>query len=212
VLLNDDVTAAEAGWLAELVGLALQPGTGVVGALLLYSDGRIQHAGVILGVNGIADRPYVGLRRGFSGIVGRALVAQDISAVVTACAAVLKRVYEEAGGMNEALPVSNNDLDLCLRIRRLGYRNKWTPFAVLVHEEGATRGYGNAPDELRAAKEESGRFVDLWGPDILEDPFYNPNLSRAGKPYSLAFPPRLTREGWEPEPRDRGYVDLRAAQ
>ncbi len=191
VLLNNDVEVENDDWLDHLVGHAVQPDVGVVGALLLYPDDTIQHAGVVLGLNGTADRPYVGYRRGYPGIAGRATSAQDVSAVVTACAAVRRDVYLQAGGMDESFAVSHNDLDLCLRVRALGYRNVFEPAAVLHHREGASRGMENSPADRARADDEAARFRARWGHVIADDPCYNPNLALNGAAFALAWPPRV---------------------
>jgi GT2 family glycosyltransferase len=191
VLLNNDVEAIDPDWLERLVGHATQPDVGVAGALLLYPDGTIQHAGVILGLNGTADRPYLGYRRGHAGVVGRAGAAQDVSAVVTACVAMRRSVYDEVGGMDESFAVSHNDLDLCLRVRARGYRNVWTPAVALVHHEGVSRGMENSPADRARADDEAARFRVRWSAVIDCDPCYNPNLSLIGTAYGLADPPRV---------------------
>ncbi len=190
VLLNNDVEVENADWLALLVGHVLQPDVGVAGALLLYPDDTIQHAGVVLGLNGTADRPYLGYRRGHAGIAGRATSAQDVTAVVTACAAVRRDVYREAGGMDESFAVSHNDLDFCLRVRALGYRNVLDPAVVLHHREGASRGLENSPADRARADDEAARFLTRWGTVIARDPCYNPNLTLTGAAFALAWPPR----------------------
>jgi GT2 family glycosyltransferase/SAM-dependent methyltransferase len=190
VLLNNDVEAGAADWLTTMVGHAVQADVGVVGALLLYPDHTIQHAGVVLGLNGTADRPYLGYRRGHSGIAGRATAAQDVTAVVTACAAVRRAVYVEAGGMDESFAVSHNDLDFCLRVRALGYRNVIDPAAVLYHREGASRGLENSAADRARADDEAARFRERWHALIASDPCYNPNLTLTGAAFSLGWPPR----------------------
>jgi len=190
VLLNNDIEVTHAEWLEILVGHAAQPDVGVVGALLLYPDLTIQHAGVVLGLNGTADRPYLGYRRGHTGIAGRAVSAQDVTAVVTACAAVRRDVYLGVGGMDETFAVSHNDVDLCLRVRAAGYRNVIDPDIVLIHHEGASRGLETSPADRARADDEAGRFRVRWGAIVADDPCYNPNLSLTGAAFSLAGPPR----------------------
>ncbi len=141
MLLNNDVDPIRPDWLAELVVHALRPGVGLVGAMLYYPDDTIQHAGVVLGLNGIADRPYIGYPRGFRGMDSRLAAVHTVSAMITACAAVRRDVYRAAGGMDETLAIACNDLDLCLRVAGLGYRNVLTPHAELYHDESASRGY-----------------------------------------------------------------------
>ena len=190
VLLNNDVEVITPGWIEEIVGHACQPDTGLVGATLLYPNDTIQHAGVILGANGSADRPYIGYRRGYAGIAGRAQSAQNVTALITACAAISRERYERAGGMDETLAISHNDLDLCLRVQALGYRNVWTPHAELYHHESMSRGYDNSPAQAETAKEEAARFRARWGAKAYEDPCYNINLTLNGQLFSLASPPR----------------------
>jgi GT2 family glycosyltransferase len=190
VLLNNDVEVENADWLRIMVGHALQHDVGVVGALLLYPDDTIQHAGVVLGLNGTADRPYLGYRRGHAGIVGRAASAQDVTAVVTACAAVRRDLYVDAGGMDESFAVSHNDLDFCLRVRARGYRNVFDPAVVLHHREGASRGLENSAADRARADDEAARFRARWSEVIANDPCYNPNLTLTGAAFALAWPPR----------------------
>ncbi|MFO1311871.1 MAG: glycosyltransferase [Burkholderiales bacterium] len=192
VLLNNDVEVENADWLSLLVGHVLQPDVGVAGALLLYPDDTIQHAGVILGLNGTGDRPYLGYRRGHAGIAGRATSAQDVTAVVTASAAVRRDVYLEADGMDESFAVSHNDLDFCLRVRALGYRNVLDPAVVLHHREGASRGLENSPADRARAEGEAARFRERWRAVIDRDPCYNPNLTLTGAAFALAWPPRTS--------------------
>ncbi len=190
VLLNNDVQVLDADWLDELAGHAVQPDVAVVGALLLYPNHTIQHAGVIVGLNGTADRPYVGYRQGYAGVAGRAQAAQDVTAVVTACAAIRKQVFEEIGGFDETLCVSHNDVDLCLRAIAHGYRNIFTPHAELIHAESASRGLEVAPAELARVARETAIFEARWGAWMKADPTYNPNLALEGKAFALAYPPR----------------------
>ena len=149
-LVNNDIEVVTPRWLDELVGLAVRPDVGLVGATLFYPDGTLQHAGVILGLNGVGDRPWIGTRRGFAGPYGRARAVREVSGLITACAVVARDRYLAAGGMNEALAVSCNDLDLCLRLKRAGYRNLVTPHAELVHHESASRGLADDPANARA--------------------------------------------------------------
>jgi O-antigen biosynthesis protein len=194
VLLNNDIEVISPWWLDELVGRVVQPGVGLAGPLLLFPDGTIQHAGVILGANGSADRPYLGYSRGYAGIAGRAQAAQNVTALITACAAIRRDRYEEAGGMDESLAISHNDLDLCLRLMEKGYRNVWTPHAELYHHESASRGYDNSPTKQRQEHEEKLRFQARWSEFAARDANYNVNLALEGQLFALAFPPRVPKE------------------
>ncbi len=189
-LVNNDIEVTTPGWLDELVSLAVRPGAGLVGATLFYPDGTLQHAGVILGLNGVGDRPWIGTRRGFAGPQGRARAVREMSALITACAVVLRERYLEVGGMDELLAVSCNDLDLCLRLSRAGYRHVVTPYAELVHHESASRGLDDDPANARRSREEEARFAALWPRELAADPLYNPNLAVTGSAYALAWPPR----------------------
>jgi glycosyltransferase involved in cell wall biosynthesis len=188
VLLNNDVDPINSDWLTELVAHARRPEIGLVGAMLYYPNNTIQHAGVVLGLNGVADRPYIGYARGFRGVDSRLLAVHTVSAMITACSAVRRCVYQEAGGMDEELPVACNDLDLCLRVAELGYRNILTPHAELYHHESATRGYHYSTAASVQAAADEGRFLEKWRGKLERDYTYNPNLTLEGLAFSLAIP------------------------
>ena len=192
-LLNNDIEVLTPGWLDELVGLAARPGVGLVGATLYYPNGTLQHAGVVLGLNGVGDRPWIGTPRGFAGPYGRARAVREVSAMITACAVVSRERYLGAGGMNEMLAVSCNDLDLCLRLTRDGCRHLVTPHAELIHRESASRGYADGPVNEELCRTEEARFAELWQQELARDPLYNPNLTLKGNAYALAWPPRTKR-------------------
>jgi GT2 family glycosyltransferase len=186
LLLNNDVEPIAPDWLDELVRHAARPTIGLVGATLYYPDDTLQHAGVVLGLNGVADRPYVGYPRGFRGVDARLGYVHRVSAMVTACAAVRRQCYLEVGGMDEGLPIACNDLDLCLRIGDLGLVNVITPFAELYHHESASRGYHyETPQSVQESADEE-RFRVKWRGRIERDPMYNPNLAHKGLAFSLA--------------------------
>jgi GT2 family glycosyltransferase len=192
-LLNNDVEVLHADWLTEMVSRAMQPKVAMVGARLWYPNGTIQHGGVILGAGGIAGHAHAGLRRGEPGYFARAHLAQDVSAVTTACALVKREVYLQVGGFDENLAVTFNDVDLCLRLREAGYRILWTPYAELIHHESASRGFDNsAPKQVRFLAEVD-YMKSKWGDKLQRDPFYNPNLSLDEDLFTLAFPPRTTK-------------------
>lgn len=192
-LVNNDIQVVTPQWLDELVSLAARPDVGLAGATLFYPDGTLQHAGVVLGLNGVGDRPWIGTRRGFAGPYGRARAVREVSGLITACAVVARDRYLAAGGMNETLAVSCNDLDLCLRLARAGYRHLVTPYAELVHHESASRGLADDPANARLARDEEARFTALWRRELEADPLYNPNLALKGTAYALAWPPRAMR-------------------
>jgi O-antigen biosynthesis protein len=189
-LVNNDIEVISRGWLREMASHALRPEIGVVGAMLYYPDDRIQHAGVILGIGGVAGHCYVGALRGYPGDKHRAGLVQNLSAVTAACMLVRASVFAEVGGLDEGLMVAFNDVDFCLRVREAGYRNLWTPFAELYHHESASRGYENTPEKIARFKREERFMKERWGRLLEEDPFYNPNFSLEHAPFTLAFPPR----------------------
>lgn len=191
-LLNNDIEAIDAGWLNEMVSHACRPGIGAVGAMLYYPDRTIQHAGVILGIGGVANHAYTGQPAGYPGHGARALVVQNLSAVTGACLVVRRDAYEAVGGLDEHLKVAFNDIDFCLRLDRAGYRNVWTPFAELIHHESASRGNDDTPERRARFLAEVDYMLQRWGKDIQQDPAYNPNLSLQGVNSELAFPPRQT--------------------
>ncbi|WP_256645696.1 glycosyltransferase family 2 protein [Thermomonas paludicola] len=189
-LINNDIEVIEPGWLREMVAEAVVPTVGAVGALLLYPDGRLQHAGVLLGLNGVAGHPHAGRSRQTPGQMGRLRLVQELSAVTGACLLLRRQVFEVVGGLDEALPVAFNDVDLCLRIRAAGYRNLWTPHAALVHAESATRGHDGTPEKRARLARDAAFMQARWGAVLQSDPAYNPNLDLQGNGFELAFPPR----------------------
>lgn len=189
-LVNNDIEVISPDWLEEMVSHAVRPEIGVVGAMLYYPDDMIQHAGVILGVHGVAAHAYAGMPRGYPGHGGRARVAQGLSAVTGACMLLRREVHERVGGLDERLQIAFNDIDLCLRIREHGYRNIWTPFAELRHHESASRGSEDTPEKQHRFAREVEFMGDRWGTLLPNDPAYNPNLSLLSRHSELAFPPR----------------------
>lgn len=176
--LNDDVTPIAPGWLEEMVLRARLPAVGAVGAMLYYPNDTIQHAGVILGTGGVADHAHRHLRRGSPGYFGRAALDQDLSCVTAAAMVMPRRLFEEIGGFDEALPCAFNDVDLCLRIRRAGQRILWTPQAELYHHESLTFGPHDSPERTEQFHKDVAEMRRRWAAELDADPFYNPNLSR----------------------------------
>ena len=194
LLLNDDVEATSGGWLEEMVSHAMRPGVGAVGARLLYPEGTVQHAGIVLGLYGIAGHMHRRLPGAARGYFSRPHLVHEVSAVTAACMAVRKAVFDEVGGFDEGnLPVSFNDVDFCLRLREKGYRNVWTPYAELIHHEAATRGPDEAKSNRARFANEAAYMRRRWGPLLESDPFYSPNLSLTSEHADLAWPPRVVR-------------------
>lgn len=186
VLLNNDTEVIVPNWLSEMVGLAMQPDVGCVGAKLLYSDKTIQHAGVILGLGGYAAHSHRGTPHNASGYFNRANVNQVLSAVTGACLAIRKETYQQVGGLDEAFKVAYNDVDFCLKVQQAGFYNVYCPHAVLYHYESKTRGEDNNDTEKAARfDKEKKRLLEKWQPIIENDPYYNPNLTRAKEDFSI---------------------------
>jgi GT2 family glycosyltransferase len=189
-LVNNDVEVITPDWLEEMAGFAVRPDTGAVGAMLYYPDETIQHAGVVLGILGVAGHINCRMPRGYEGHGGRGLIVQNLSAVTGACLLVRREVFEEVGGLDETLAVAFNDIDFCLKVRARGYRNVWTPFAELYHHESASRGKEDTDEKMARFNAEARLMQDRWGDGLRNDPAYNPNLSLQSHSFELAFPPR----------------------
>jgi GT2 family glycosyltransferase len=182
LFLNDDTTVIRPDWLRALVELAARPEVGVVGAKLVFPDGSIQHAGVVLGLFGRSGHAFKGLDGAKRHYFDFPDVIRNVSAVTGACMMVRADVFRQAGGFDEEnFPVDSNDIDLCLRIGKLGHRVLYTPYAELYHHEAASKPQADKyahPAEVRA-------FHDRWKDVIAADPFYNSNLTREAEDYSL---------------------------
>ena len=190
-LVNNDVEVINADWLEELVSHAVRPGIGAVGAMLYYPMNTVQHAGVILGLGGVAGHPFKEFPRNDQGQKNRLRVVQNYSAVTGACLFILKERYEEVRGLDEvSLPVAFNDVDLCCKLLKAGYRNVWTPFAELYHHESATRGVEDTPEKKARFQSEIETMMTRWAELLADDPAYNPNLTLVGEDFSPAYLPR----------------------
>jgi GT2 family glycosyltransferase len=196
--LNNDIEAFEPGWLKEMVAQLLRPGVGLVGCLLLYPDRSVQHAGVIMGLSGVAGHMHAEAAPDDPGYAGRIRVTQDLSAVTGACQAMRRSLFERLGGLDERhLAVAYNDIDFCLRVREAGLRVIYTPHARLLHRHSASRGSDVRPERLASYTWEREYMRTRWSRIIFDDPFFNPNLSLSGKRGRLATAPRprLFRKG-----------------
>ncbi|CAA9254226.1 MAG: Glycosyl transferase, group 2 family [uncultured Acetobacteraceae bacterium] len=194
VMLNSDMEIVEPAWLDALVRHALRRDVGIVGAKLLYPDGRVQHGGMVLGPAGAAQHVHRFAEASAPGYLGQLALARTLSSVTGACVALRRGVYEEVGGLDEALAVTFNDVDLCLRIADFGYRAVWTPDAVLLHMESATRGADGADPARRAQADAEWAFMRRrWGRLLDEDPYHNPNVLLHEEPIAVPSPPRRGR-------------------
>lgn len=177
VFLNNDVEAIGPSWLKDLVRQAVKDGTGAVGPTLVYPDGRIQHAGVALGLGGTAGHVMAG--RPISALEGLTGVRR-VTAVTGACLAVMRAKFEAAGGFDESFPVAYSDIDLCLRLADQGWQSAWLPRTHMIHRESATRGRGR--DDGGAA----ARFASRWADAIADDRNFHPAFSLAALDLTLA--------------------------
>lgn len=190
-LINNDIEVINPEWLSEMVCLAVQQDIGCVGAKLYYPNDTLQHAGVILGIKGVANHSHNKHSKHHDGYFGRLRVPQALSAVTAACLLVRKELYQAVGGMNEDdLKVAFNDIDFCLKVRELGHRNVWTPYAELYHHESLSRGKEDTPEKKARFAKEVDYMKNKWGHALLQDPYYNPNLTLEDEDFSLAWGPR----------------------
>jgi GT2 family glycosyltransferase len=192
-LLNNDVEAIDGSWLTEMVGLALQPGVGAVGAKLLYSDDRVQHAGTVAGLFGVAAHSYRRETRQADGYLLELQTTREVAAVTAACMVLRKDLFLEVGGLDQSeLRVAFNDVDLCFKLLRAGRRNLWTPHAELHHRESASRGSDERGADRRRFLEEEAVMHRRWPQLIAHDPYHSPNLSLDSNLPRPAWPPRVT--------------------
>jgi O-antigen biosynthesis protein len=178
LLLNNDTEVISGGWMRAMLEHSQRPEVGVVGAKLLYGDGRIQHAGVVIGIGGVAGHVHLFEAGDRAGYFNRVQLPHDLSAVTFACAMTRREVFEQLGGLNETdLTIAFNDIDYCLRAREAGYLVVYTPYAELYHYESRTRGYeDDAEKQTRFFGEIT--YMQSRHAAILKngDPYYNPNL------------------------------------
>lgn len=185
-LLNNDVEIISNHWLREMVQHALRDDIGAVGAKLYYDDDRIQHAGVVLGIGGVAGHSHKYFKKNTHGYFSRLSITQNYSAITSACLVVKKSLYEEVGGMNEKhLTVAFNDVDLCLKIRELGYRNLWTPYVELYHHESVTRGTEDSKAKVARFNKEKAYMLQRWKGVLNKDPYYNSHLTLVHENFTL---------------------------
>ncbi|MDI6026615.1 glycosyltransferase family 2 protein [Corticibacterium sp. UT-5YL-CI-8] len=183
-LVNNDIEVISPDWLTEMVSWAQQPDIGCVGAKLYYANDTIQHAGVILGIGGVAGHSHKSFPRYHEGYFSRLRMVQNLSAVTGACLVVRKAIYEQVGGLEEAnLAIAFNDVDFCLKVREAGYLNIWTPFAELYHLESESRGAEDNAEKQDRFNAEADYMLGRWS---LNDPYYSPNLTLDREDFSLS--------------------------
>lgn len=184
ILLNNDTEVITRSWIEELLMYSQRVDVGAVGCMLYYPDYTIQHAGVVLGLGAhrTAGHSHYGMAKENLGYMGRLCYAQNVSAVTGACLMVKKSLFDELSGLDEGFAVALNDVDFCLRLRKKGLLNVFTPFAELFHYESASRGTDVTADASQANvdryNKESEQFRNKWKAELeAGDPYFNPNFS-----------------------------------
>jgi glycosyltransferase involved in cell wall biosynthesis len=191
-LINNDVEVIEPGWLCEMVSHAERLEVGAVGAKLLYPNNTVQHAGVVLGLGGVACHSHKHFDHDASGYFGRLKLISSFSAVTAACLVIRKDVFHQVGGLDEDnLTIAFNDVDFCLKVREAGYRNIFTPYTLLYHHESVTRGQDDTPEKRKRFSNEVKYMKKKWGSKLLIDPAYSPNLTLDREDFGLASTPRV---------------------
>ncbi|WP_244910373.1 glycosyltransferase [Agrobacterium rosae] len=192
MLLNNDVEVIETDWLEEMVSCLNYSSTGIVGAKLLYSDGGLQHAGVIVGFGGLAGHWYLGKPRNFSGPMNRLHLRNSVTCVTGAVMLISGECARSVGLWNEAeFAIAYNDVDFCMRARKAGFRVIWTPYACLYHHESQTRGAEVGEEKLQRFNREKTNLKRIHATENFLDPSINPNLSTDASIPKLVIPHAL---------------------
>lgn len=189
LFLNNDIEALNSDWIEEMLANCQRKNVGIVGAKLYYPNNKIQHAGVIIGIGGVAGHAFLGLSKEFSGYLHKASIQQNLSAVTAACMMVKRSVFEEVEGFTEQLAVAFNDVDFCLKVYQKGYLIVYDPYAELVHYESKTRGAEDTEEKIKRFETECNYMKTHWS-EVLQsgDPMYNPNLTLKKWDYSVREP------------------------
>jgi len=204
VLLNNDTLVDDPHWLELLVGQAMQPDVAAVGAKLLFPDRTVQFGGTILGIQGVAGHAHVGLKEDDGGYRGVANATHEVAALTGACLAIRRKIFDELGGLDEALAVACNDVQLCVEALKRGYRNIYIARPLLVHFESRSRAYDDNQAKRELFLEEAGYMRARHRGVFQNDPYYSPNLSYE-RSYDIAFPSRREKP-WRKHARRRGAL------
>ena len=214
LFLNNDTEIVEPGWLHAMAGWAASPGIGVVGPKLLYPDRTIQHAGVVLGIGGVAGHSFVGLPADSPGYLGLAGITREAAALTGACIAIRRALFAEIGGFDEHLQIAFNDTALCLEAIRRGNRNLYLGDVSVIHHESKSRGFDDTPEKLARFRDECSHVRLNYKSLFDQDPYYSPNLGLE-RQYQPAIPRaprpwRAHRRSIDPNPRVLILSDVHA--
>ncbi|MEL6502193.1 MAG: glycosyltransferase family 2 protein, partial [Cyanobacteria bacterium J06623_1] len=185
LFLNNDTEVVSEGWLGAMVEQAQRQSIGAVGGLLLYPDNTVQHAGVVLGIGGVAGHSHRNFAASMTGYFSQLVSTNNYSAVTAACLMCRRQVFEEVGGFETDLAIAFNDVDFCLKIASHGYRNIYLPHVVLYHYESKTRGYEDTAEKQARFAREIQYMRQKWSAICDRDPHYNPHLSLQHEDFSL---------------------------
>jgi len=185
LFLNNDTEVITPDWIDAMVEQAQRPSIGAVGTLLLYPDNSIQHAGIVLGLGGVAAHSHRYFPATTPGYFCHVKTINNVSAVTGACLMCRREVFDSIGGFDEELVVAYNDVDLCLKMLDKGYRNIYLPHAILYHYESKSRGYEDTPEKQARLHQEAKYLLSKWQKIIDNDPCYSPHLTRDREDYSI---------------------------
>jgi GT2 family glycosyltransferase len=185
LLLNNDTEIIARDWIEAMLEQAQRPTVGCVGAKLLYEDGTIQHAGVVMRIGGVAGHSHRFYDRDAPGYFHVVKTVNNYSAVTAACLMIRREVWDQVGGLDEELSVAFNDVDFCLRVRDAGYRNVYVPHAELYHYESKSRGFDDTPKKIARSIKEQQFMQRRWNIVATDDPYYSPHLSLTSEDYAI---------------------------
>ena len=186
LFLNNDVEMISDDSIHEMYSYVVRDDVGAVGSKLLYKDNTYQHAGVIVGIGGVADHMFKNINDFDHTYMNRAQICQDLNAVTAACLMIKKSVFDKICGFDEKLQVAFNDIDLCLKVRKEGYLIVYNPYSSFYHYESKSRGYEDTPEKIKRFNKEFAYFAKKWR-DKLDtiDEYYNPNLTLRQNNFAL---------------------------
>lgn len=184
ILLNNDIEIITPNWMEEMLMHCQREDVGIVGAKLYYPDNTMQHAGVIIGIGGVAGHSHKYFDRDDPGYFSRLKIVQNLSAVTAACLMVRKDVFDAVDGLDVGFEVAFNDVDFCLRVRQLGKKVIFTPYVECYHYESKSRGLEDSPEKQERFQNEINRFKERWG-ECMRDPYYNENLTLTSENFAL---------------------------